>query len=94
MSRLKRILANRWIRRLAVAAPLVAVAAFGYSKAHRYAMEQGYVLVNEYDTRTEGVLKVGDPAPDLSLAVVDGEPMRLSELWAAKPLVLVFGSYT
>ena len=45
--------------------------------------------------RTEGKLKVGDRAPDVSLIALDGKgSVRLGELTAGKPLVLVFGSYT
>ena len=48
-----------------------------------------------YDQRHQGSLQVGDPAPDASLAALDGHSrVRLSERWGAKPLVLVFGSYT
>ena len=48
-----------------------------------------------YDQRHTGKLQVGDPAPDATLAALDGKPtVRLSDHWRAKPLVLVFGSYT
>lgn len=35
-------------------------------------------------------LQVGDPAPDLTLPDALGKPVRLSDLWASGPLVLVF----
>jgi hypothetical protein len=45
--------------------------------------------------RTEGKLKVGDRAPNVSLVALDGKgSVRLAEQAAGKPLVLVFGSYT
>jgi len=48
-----------------------------------------------YDQRKEGSLKVGDRAPDVSLVSLDGKtPVRLSEHVGARPLILVFGSYT
>jgi hypothetical protein len=48
-----------------------------------------------YDTRREGKLKVGDKAPDVVLAALDGGPdIRLHDLVGAKPLILNFGSYT
>ena len=48
-----------------------------------------------YDQRREGTLKVGDKAPDVLLARADGAgEARLSEWIGAKPLVLVFGSFT
>jgi hypothetical protein len=48
-----------------------------------------------YDQRKEGSLKVGDRAPDVALVSLDGRtPVRLSEHVGARPLILVFGSYT
>jgi hypothetical protein len=48
-----------------------------------------------YDQRQEGMLKVGDRAPDVSLVSLDGKtPVRVSDRIGARPLVLVFGSYT
>ena len=48
----------------------------------------------QYDQREEGTLKVGDPAPDVVLAALDGGEVRLQDRIGAKPVVLVFGSYT
>lgn len=48
-----------------------------------------------YDQRREGSLVVGDLAPDVALATIDGGPeIRLASLAGDKPLVLVFGSFT
>lgn len=48
-----------------------------------------------YDQRREGRLVVGDAAPDVVLAAIDGEPaVHLASLMRGKPLVLVFGSFT
>jgi hypothetical protein len=42
-----------------------------------------------------GHLKVGDTAPDLTVKKLeDHTPTDLASLWADKPVVLVFGSYT
>lgn|SRR5487761_1260193 len=42
-----------------------------------------------------GNLKVGDRAPDFTLQTLDTKvPVQLASLWASKPVVLVFGSYT
>jgi hypothetical protein len=42
-----------------------------------------------------GHLNVGDIAPDLSVKTLETKTsVPLSSLWAAKPVVLVFGSYT
>lgn len=54
----------------------------------------GYLRYNKWDRRERGVLKVGDPAPDLELVRYDGTPLRLGSLWAEKPVLLVFGSCT
>ncbi len=43
----------------------------------------------------EGTLKVGDPAPAVSLVDLDGStPRELGEWIGPRPLVLVFGSFT
>lgn len=47
-----------------------------------------------YDQREEGSLRVGDPAPDVVLTGLDGQPVHLKERFGGKPVVLVFGSYT
>jgi hypothetical protein len=48
-----------------------------------------------YDTRRQGDLKIGDPAPDVTLVAVDGRtPVCLRDYLRGKPLVLIFGSYT
>ncbi len=60
-----------------------------------YALTKAWIKFNEYDIRTEGLLQVGDRAPDLPLARVDGEGRsRLSDFYSEKPLILAFGSYT
>ncbi len=47
-----------------------------------------------YDQREEGELAVGDAAPDVVLAALDGSDVRLRDRFGGKPVVLVFGSYT
>ena len=42
----------------------------------------------------EGDLVVGDPAPTVSLISLDGSTRDLSDWIGARPLVLVFGSFT
>ena len=67
----------------------------GAAYAYYQAMVRGWIRYNEYDIRTEGQLVVGDLAPDLELARVDGEgSTMLSDLYREKPVVLAFGSYT
>lgn len=54
----------------------------------------GILRYNRWDRRERGELQVGDAAPDLTLSSYEGSPLRLSSLWADKPLVIVFGSCT
>ena len=61
---------------------------------YRQALINSWIHYNEYDIRRDGNLRVGDPAPDVELVRVSGGTTRLSEHWAEKPLVLIFGSYT
>jgi hypothetical protein len=43
----------------------------------------------------KGTLKVGDAAPDFTVKTLNTKtPVRLASLWAERPVVLVFGSYT
>jgi len=48
-----------------------------------------------YDQRQEGNLTVGSSAPDVSLYALDGRTrVKLSDEIGAKPVVIIFGSYT
>lgn len=48
-----------------------------------------------YDTRKEGTLRIGSVAPDVPLHAVSGPgTVRIAEHIGARPLVLVFGSFT
>jgi hypothetical protein len=43
----------------------------------------------------KGTLSVGSTAPDLTVKKLeDKSPVMLASLWAERPVVLVFGSYT
>ena len=85
---------NRWVKIAACCVVAAGVLGWGGFKTYRSLLESGLIRFNEYDIRTEGILQVGEPAPDLPLTLVGGGDARLSDLWATKPLVLVFGSYT
>ncbi len=48
-----------------------------------------------YPQLHEGELQPGDPAPDVELVSLDGQSrFRLRDRIGARPLVLIFGSYT
>ena len=81
---------KKWLIGIAVLVAVAALAGQGYY----YALERAWILYNEYDIRSEGLLRVGDLAPDLELASADGGTQKLSDLFKQKPLVLIFGSYT
>ena len=57
-------------------------------------VKAGVLRYNKYDRRERGELKLGSAAPDLTLKMYDGAPVKLAELWATKPVFLVFGSCT
>ena len=80
-------------RALRVTAVLLAVglaAGFTYFQL----VKAGVLRYNKYDRRERGSLRVGASAPDLTLTMYDGSPLRLSELWKSRPMFLVFGSCT
>ena len=55
---------------------------------------EGYVK-KMGDSRGDGKLKAGDPAPDFQLKQLHSERvLQLSQFKSKKPVALVFGSYT
>jgi hypothetical protein len=83
----------RW-RKIAIGIGAAAAVGVGGFYGYFALVKAGILKYNRYDRRERGSLKVGSPAPDLALTRYDGTPVRLSELWAARPVVLVFGSCT
>jgi hypothetical protein len=81
-------------RHLLVAAGLVVALGFAGFFTWYQLVKAGVLRYNKYDRREKGSLQLGQPAPDLALTMYGGEPVRLSELWQAKPVFLVFGSCT
>jgi hypothetical protein len=70
--------------------------AFGHVMA-RMPMPAYFVLPFEtlWMRARKGQLSVGDTAPGLTVKKLeDHTPTELGSLWAEKPVVLVFGSYT
>ena len=83
-----------WKRALLALAVLV-VAAVGVM-TYMIGGPRNLIGMLRYDQRQEGTLKVGDPAPDTELTALDGTT-RVSLLTgsdAAKPTVIIFGSFT
>jgi hypothetical protein len=82
------------VRRIALGVA-VAVLAAGAWFLYRIGPSNAWGMLR-YDQREEGALKVGDPAPDVTLVALDGTTrVRLHErTGAGKPAVVVFGSYT
>ena len=67
------------------------------SRAYNYERFDQYVSSGE-DEREFGAfpatLHAGEQAPDGELQLLDGERVRLSELWRERGVVLEFGSFT
>ncbi len=67
------------------------------SAAYNYECFDDYVE-SGVDDREFGafpsMLHAGEQAPDGKLTLLDGEPVRLSELWRRSGVVLEFGSFT
>ena len=85
---------KKWVLRGTLGVIALGVAAGAFAMAYFQALKHNFIRYNEYDVRSEGMLQVGDLAPDLELNDLDGQPHQLSEYFAQRPLVLVFGSYT
>jgi hypothetical protein len=81
-------------KKIALGASLALVIPAGGFQGYKQLVRAGVLRYNKYDRREKGELKVGSAAPDLELQMYDGAPLRLSELWASKPVFLVFGSCT
>jgi len=84
---------TRW-KKLALGSAVTLAAIGGGAFAYYELVKAGFLRYNKFDRRERGVLAVGGIAPDLTLTRYDGSPLRLAELWAAKPVFLVFGSCT
>ena len=67
------------------------------SRPYNYGRFDEYVSDGD-DEREFGtfpnILHAGERAPDAELTLLDGERVRLSELWRENGVVLEFGSFT
>ena len=84
---------TRWRPTLAWTAGIAIVGGLGFY-GYMKLVEAGWLKYNKWDRRAEGTLRVGQPAPDLELPLLDEGSVRLSELWRERPVFLVFGSCT
>lgn len=82
-----------WKKTLLIVGGLAVLGVGGFYGYYQL-VKAGVLRYNEYDRRERGKLKVGDVAPDLALPLYEGGEVKLSELWRARPVVLVFGSCT
>jgi hypothetical protein len=65
--------------------------------AYNYEHFDGYVESGKDEREFSSfpnMLHAGERAPDGELMLLDGERLRLSELWRQRELVLEFGSFT
>jgi hypothetical protein len=83
---------KRWLLRIGLGLVVVVLAAGGYF-VYRMGPSNVWGMLR-YDQREEGALRVGDPAPDVTLLALDGSRVRLHERTGGRPAVLIFGSYT
>jgi len=82
-----------WMRGLLALAGLAVLGVGGFYGYYQL-VKAGVLRYNKYDRRERGTLKVGDQSPDVALPLYAGGEVKLSELWRARPVVLVFGSCT
>jgi hypothetical protein len=82
-----------WKKTLLGAAGVAVLGGAGFYGYYQL-VKAGVLRYNRYDRRERGTLKVGDMTPDLALPLYTGGEVKLSELWRARPVVLVFGSCT
>jgi hypothetical protein len=84
---------KRWLR---ITAIVLGVLVLGVGGFFVYRIGPRNVIgMLRYDTRKEGALQVGHAAPDVVVTALDGSsPVHLRDRIGAKPLVVVFGSFT
>jgi hypothetical protein len=81
-------------KRVLWAAAIVVSAAGAGVAGYMQLVKAGYLRYNRFDRRERGSLREGGAAPDVELTGYDGSSVRLSQLWAERPVMLVFGSCT
>jgi iodothyronine deiodinase-like protein len=79
---------------VALTAVLALFLAVPLARSEPQAGRQGMRIPDGGSARPAAGPDVGDPAPAVTLYRLDGSAVRLSDLWAGKPLLVVLGSYT
>ncbi len=87
---------RRALKIIGLLAVALVLSGFGWLSHQMGGVDQAYgILRYGYPQLRTGALQVDDPAPEVELVALDGTTrFRLSERIGARPLVLVFGSYT
>lgn len=86
---------SKILKRAALAVAAVALLGGGYFTFFVIGGPANLIGMLRYDTRREGELRVGAPAPDVELLALDGKsaaPLRAQ--LHGRPLVVIFGSFT
>jgi hypothetical protein len=81
-------------KKLALGSSLALALGVSGFEGYKQLVKAGVLRYNQYDRRERGELRMGSAAPDLTLQMYGGAPVKLSDLWATKPVFLVFGSCT
>ena len=84
--------AKRWLKRAAIAIAAIVVLAAGFVVWQ--IGPRNIIGILLYDQRREGILKVGDAAPDVALERLEGGDEHLARSFGGSPLVIIFGSFT
>jgi len=87
---------RKWMIRVGLAIVVLAVLAFAGLSYQMGGARNAYgILRYALPRMSQGEVKVGDKAPDVELISTDGAGrLHLRDKIGARPLVLIFGSYT
>ena len=87
---------RKWIIRVAIAVIVLAGLLFAGLSYRMGSVRDAYGMLRYAIPRMgQGEVKVGDKAPEVELISTDGDArLHLRDKIGARPLVLIFGSYT